>query len=297
MSHIFDALQRSEAEQSRISPSAFTAATDLLQIAEGHAGRPSDVGSPRISNQLQATSISALPGGILVSVTQKQSLAAEKFRFLAVRLRQLQQAKTLKKVLITSTIPEEGKSMVAGNLACTMARKLQQRTLLLEGDLRKPTQCRQFGLGNVSGLSEWLRGEESSRIPIYHLESLGLWVLPAGNVHENALELLQSGRLLQLMEQLNDWFDWIVIDSPPILPLADTSIWVRAADGVLLVTRPGTTEKQQLQRGLEAIEKAKLLGALINNSASAAHSSYHRYYHMSPGTPTQDQLVGAVRSK
>jgi capsular exopolysaccharide synthesis family protein len=291
MSHIFDALQRSEAEQSRTSPSAFTAATDLLQIAEGYAARPDDNSRPRLANQLQATPISALPNNILVSVTQRQSLAAEKFRFLAVRLRQLQQAKTLKKVVITSTIPEEGKSMVAGNLACTMARKLQQRTLLLEGDLRRPTQCRQFGLGNVSGLGEWLRQEQVSRIPIYHLESIGLWVLPAGNVHENALELLQSGRLLQLMDQLNDWFDWIVIDTPPILPLADTSIWVRAADGALLVTRPGITEKQQLQRGLETIEKAKLLGALVNSSASAAHSSYHRYYHSSPNTPTQFQEV------
>src|SRR6516162_5963718 len=163
MSHIFDALQRSEAEQSRTSPPVFTAATDLLRIAEGHTARPDDHSRPRIPSQLQETLISPLPSNILVSVTQRQSLAAEKFRFLAVRLRQLQQAKTLKKVLITSSIPEEGKSMVAGNLACTMARKLHQRTLLLEGDLRRPTQCRQFGMGNVSGLSEWLRGDGISR--------------------------------------------------------------------------------------------------------------------------------------
>jgi Mrp family chromosome partitioning ATPase len=85
------------------------------------------------------------------------------------------------------------------------------------------------------------------------------------------------------MEQLEAWFDWIVIDSPPVLPLADTSLWSRLADGILLVTRKGTTEKQQLQRGLEAIEKSKLLGALVNSSANAAHSDYYQRY-SSPST-------------
>ena len=80
------------------------------------------------------------------------------------------------------------------------------------------------------------------------------------------------------MEQLEAWFDWIVIDSPPVLPLADTSLWSRLADGIVLVTRKGTTEKQQLQRGLEAIEKSKLLGALVNSSASTAHSNYYQRY-------------------
>ena len=80
------------------------------------------------------------------------------------------------------------------------------------------------------------------------------------------------------MDQLEAWFDWIVIDSPPVLPLADTSLWSRIADGVLLVTRKGITEKRQLQRGLEAIEKSKLLGALVNGSANVAHSDYYQQY-------------------
>jgi Mrp family chromosome partitioning ATPase len=80
------------------------------------------------------------------------------------------------------------------------------------------------------------------------------------------------------MDQLTAWFDWIVIDSPPVLPLADTSIWSRLADGILLVTRKGTTEKRQLQKGLEALEKSKLLGALVNSSENAAHSDYYQRY-------------------
>ncbi len=71
------------------------------------------------------------------------------------------------------------------------------------------------------------------------------------------------------------WFDWIIIDSPPVLPLADTSVWMRLADGVLLVTRQGTTEKQQLQKGLVALDSTKLLGALLNGSMASAYSGYY----------------------
>jgi capsular exopolysaccharide synthesis family protein len=222
----------------------------------------------------------------LVVVGKEESLAAEKFRFLGVRLRQLRQSRPLKKILITSSIPQEGKSTVAANLACTLARRKQQKTLLLEGDLRRPTLAERFGLGRIPGLCEWLSGQTEG-INLYRLESLGLWVLPAGAAPQNPLELMQSGKLAPLMTQLETWFDWIVIDSPPVLPLADASMWSRLADGILLVTRKGTTEKRQLQRGLEAIEKSKLLGALVNSSSNAAHTDYYQRY-SSPADQPKD---------
>ena len=181
----------------------------------------------------------------------------------------------------------QGKTTVAANLACTLAREKQQKTLLLEGDLRRPGLAVQFGFGQIPGLCEWLSGQTET-INVYRLEGLGLWVLPAGTAPQNPLELMQSGKLSALMEQLEAWFDWIVIDSPPVLPLADASLLSRLADGVLLVTRRGTTEKQQLQRGLEAIEKSKLLGALVNSSANTAHSDYYERYSSS----TANQSTG-----
>ena len=110
---------------------------------------------------------------------------------------------------------------------------------------------------------------------VYRLDPLGLWFLHAGSTPQNPLELMQSGKLSPIMEQLSSWFGWIVIDSPPVLPLADTSVWGRFADGILLVTRQGTTQKPQLQRGLEALEPAKLLGAIVNGSAAVAHNDYY----------------------
>ena len=163
--------------------------------------------------------------------------------------------------------------MVAANLACTLASEAQQRTLVLEGDLRSPSLSHLFGLGKKPGLSELLEDGRSLTTSIYHLEGPNVWILPAGSAPGNALELLQSGRLATLMDQLSVLFDWIVIDSPPVLPLADTSVWMRVVDGVLLTTRQGTTEKRQLQRGLEAVESKKLIGALVNNSTNATANS------------------------
>jgi len=111
---------------------------------------------------------------------------------------------------------------------------------------------------------------------VYLLEGARLWILPAGSAQSNALELLQSGQLSAVTNQLEEWFDWIIIDSPPVLPLGDTSVWARLADGILLVARQGTTEKRHLLKGIEALEPKKLIGALLNCSQSS--SDYHYYY-------------------
>jgi capsular exopolysaccharide synthesis family protein len=328
MSHIFDALQRSEAERSGVERSRTDApdlseATEMLRRAERRAASkweagalsefhdgtngadhstslgvldvpaistlpeaPARTASPQIEHsptdqhrdvfgQFPSLKISLSPQSRLVCLTDGGSPAAEAFRLLGVRLRHLRRDRPLKKVLITSTIPQEGKSMVSGNLACTLAQRTQQKTLVLEGDLRRPSLSKMFGLGKNPGLCEWLRGGHSLTASIYRLEEANLWILPAGSSPSNALELLQSGRLSTLMDQLSAWFDWIVIDSPPVLPLADTSVWMRLADGILLTTRQGTTQKRQLQRGLEAIESKKLIGALVNSSKNATASDYY----------------------
>ena len=229
--------------------------------------------------QFPALRVQVSPESKLVCITEEESLAAEKFRFLGVRLRHLQQKHPLQRVVVTSSIAEEGKSTVAANLACALAKRHAQKTLLLEGDLRRPTLAQQFGLGKIPGLSELLQGEPAPAMNIYQLESLGFWIMPAGSPPRNPMELLQSGKLSLLMHQLAGWFDWIVIDSPPVLPLADTSVWMRLAEGVLLVTRPGKISKRQLQRALEAVEQPKLLGAVLNGSSAAIQGDYYHYYY------------------
>jgi capsular exopolysaccharide synthesis family protein len=218
-------------------------------------------------------SISA--SGRLVSLTDRESPTAEAFRLLSVRLRDLRRTQTLKKLLITSTIPREGKSTVAANLACALAQRTEEKILLLEGDIRRPTLMQMFDVGAVPGICDWLQGENSVPSNIYRLEGAGIWIFPAGKAPSAPLEILQSKKLPVLMDQLAATFDWVIIDSPPVLPLADTSIWSRIADGILLVARQGTTEKEPLERGLPALDSKKLLGAVLNCSKASTYSSYY----------------------
>lgn len=326
MSLIFDALQRSEGERSGVDLVEMPTVTDLLQRVERQAvsewetainyapqgAKESPIHEPQSPMQevppiapaiesaiaaedhdplaqVQSQRVTLSPQNQLVCLTDGESLAAEKFRFLGVRLRHLSRERPLKKVLITSTIPREGKSTVAANLACTLARKKQQKTLLLEGDVRRPSQSQLFGLAKMPGICELLQGGHSPITNIYHLEGPGIWILPAGTAYGNPLELLQSGRLNVLMDQLTALFDWVIIDSPPVLPLADTSVWSRLADGILLVARQGTTEKRQLQRGLEALDHKKLIGALLNCSQSSASSDHYYYYRPSTSSGDYDR--------
>jgi capsular exopolysaccharide synthesis family protein len=231
----------------------------------------------------ESVSITPPELGRLVCLTDEESAAAESFRLIAVRLRDMRRNRPLKKLLITSTIPQEGKSMVAANLACTLAQGRQEKVLLLEGDIRRPTVTQTFGLKERAGLCELLRKEVSLSQSIVYLPEAKIWALPAGQVHRNPLDLLQSQKLSPLMAQLVGWFDWIIIDSPPVLPIADTSVWSAQAEGIILVTRYGTTQKKALLRGVKDIDRKKIVGAVLNCSQNLPHSDY--YYR--PSSPTK----------
>jgi capsular exopolysaccharide synthesis family protein len=266
--------------------SGAAAASDLLSSIAVPLPRQDAAENPM---QCESLRIAAPAEGHLVVLPDSESPAGEAFHLLGVRLRHLRRQRPLKKVLVTSTIPQEGKSMVAANLACTLALRTQQKVLLLEGDIRRPTQGKIFGIANKPGICEWLSGENQLLKSMYRLEGPEIWMFPAGMSTGNSLELLQSGRVAPLMEQLSNWFDWIVIDSPPVLPLADTSVWTNVADGILLVTRQGTSQKRQLQRGLEALGNQKLIGAILNSARSVPHTDY--YYRSNNRLPNDDAEI------
>ena len=305
MSRIFDALQRSGTEQSGVEyPDMVSVATAVFEAPQSPqsvelADRAAHVEEPAVAPlqdldqdaaaELQTREnaeripafplleVALTPSSRLVFFTQPESLAAEKFRFLGVRLRQMRQNRSLKKVLVTSTIPEEGKSLVSANLAGVLARR-KERVLLIEGDMRRPTLADQLGLARLPGLAEWLQGGFEKAANIYRLSGPGFWIMPAGEPPANTLELMQSGRLGMLMGQLTSLFDWIIVDSPPLLPLADTTVWARLTDGTLLVAREGKTEKRPLERGLEMIKKSDLLGVVLNGCSNTDHDSYYQRY-------------------
>jgi capsular exopolysaccharide synthesis family protein len=275
MSRIFDALQRSGVEQTGIEyPDALSVASNDLEIFDLPAAPQTEVSL----EDFPSLEVCVGPASRLLFLTEPESLAAEKFRFLGVRMRQLQQNRPIKKVLVTSTMAEEGKSMVSANLAGVLARRKRHKVLLIEGDLRRPVLAKRFGLRNLEGVAEWLRGNADAVTNVYHLQSPDFWLMPAGDPPSNPLELLQSGRLATLMNQLSPMFDWIIVDSPPLLPLADTTVWQRVTEGALLVVREARAEKAALQRGLEILKKSDLLGVVLNGSSNGNHHDYYQRY-------------------
>ncbi len=213
----------------------------------------------------------------MVTITNPESLATEKFRLLRTRLCHLQNGGGLKKVVITSGAPGEGKTTVAANLAISLARHTSQKVLLLEGDLRHPAVAFKLGLENLPGLRDWFEGQEPLTQFIYQLDGHQLWLLPAGAPAEDALRILQSERFGDAMNRLSDCFDWIIIDAPPLAPLADIHFWVQKADGVLLVIRDGVAQKETLVRGLAGLDATKLLGVVHNDTVSAVRNYYQKY--------------------
>jgi capsular exopolysaccharide synthesis family protein len=317
MSRIFDALQRSGVEQSGVEyPDVLSVITEVLEaprelepvatettvqaepvpvaaVVQADAVPVAVVESPpdELVTQKQASqelsefpalNVSVPSSSRLAFFTEPDSLAAEKLRFLGVRLRQIQQNRPLKKVLVTSTIPEEGKSFISANLAGVLARR-KQKVLLIDGDLRRPTLAQQFGLGRLAGLGGWLQGDHRKLSNIYRLNGPDFWLMPAGDPPSNPLELMQSGSLSQLMGQLAALFDWIIVDSPPFLPLADTTVWSRMTDGTLLVAREGKTQKAMLERCFATIKKSELLGVVLNGCTDLNAKSYYQSY-LVPGT-------------
>lgn len=210
--------------------------------------------------------------------------AAERFRLLAARLvlwRDSTPGPARRVLACTSCMQGEGKTVTLANLALTLARATQARVLLIEGDLRQQDdrsgQERLWGLPHLSGLGDWIAarvradsGAPPSLQPFLHkIGPKDLFLLPAGASISSPLEFLHSEAAQECLASLTSAFDWVLIDAPPLLPLADAQAWNRCADGMLLVVREGWTHRPLLQRALRGSDRSRLVGVLVNSSREA----------------------------
>src|SRR5271165_5130482 len=190
MSQLFDALHKAESERRPNHKGAVVSGPELLEVAEREFRQrqskaivveESERSALEPLNSFEAVPNPVAPNEKLVCVTDPRSLAAEKFRFLGLRLTHLQQRKQIKTLLITSSLAEEGKSMIAANLACALARH-ERKVLLVEGDLRRPGLAGLFGVEQKQGIGDYVQNRQDSTACIYELEGdLGLYFLPAGD--------------------------------------------------------------------------------------------------------------------
>jgi capsular exopolysaccharide synthesis family protein len=283
MSRVYEALRQSELEQG-INPTLLDPDT-FLSSSVPLAPAPDQPNTGVLAwGEIRSLLPAVREESRVVTLTESNGLAAEKFRLLRARLRNLRERRQLQKLVITSAVPNEGKTLVAMNLAVCLSKHTNEKILLLEGDLRKPMLGEQLGIKALPGLGEWAFGDEPISKFICRFDDLQLWVLPAGSAPENPVTILQSARFLELYKHLCTCFDWIIIDAPPLLPMADVSFWSRQADGMLLVVREGRTPKAILQKGLETLDTPKVIGVVLND-AHDVESSYYRHYYYGKGSP------------
>jgi capsular exopolysaccharide synthesis family protein len=313
MSYIFEALQRAETERSGGNlPGNVDSVADLLQNVEQEIARKQALAElpPPVTEAQAAPKKKELPASFaqakvlvpsvgsesrLVCMTDQGGLVAEKFRMLGLKLRHLREQRKLKRIVVTGTAPEEGKSLVAANLALNQSRSKVLKTLLIDGDLRRPTVASRLGFdSSLPGLSECLRGERDLAEVVYKLSGTGLWFLPAGRAPENPVELMQGGRLTDLLDRLGEFFDWIIVDTPPVVPVADTTFWMKLADGVLLVMREGVSEKKIVERALDSFDRKSLLGVVVNSCTRNDHEDYYSRY--GPANPEVEKLARRTRN-
>ena len=296
MSRIHEALKRAEQERSAgqggqseapvtnsaISTEGFPA-TPVVEHAPAsvHAAMPS-LGTPFTFDTLLARCVQTnwTPDlkTMLFFNSEEQGFGTEEFRTLRSRLYQMRERQPLKKILVTSSLPKEGKSFVAANLAQVMVRQHGRRALLIDGDLRGARLHSALGTNATPGLAEYLMGEADEFGIIQRGPMENLFFIPSGREISNPAELVANGRLKFLLNRVEALFDWIVIDSPPAVPVSDASLLANYCDGVLMVVRSNATPFDIARKARTEFRDSHLVGVVLNG-IDVNSANYNRYYY------------------
>lgn len=215
-----------------------------------------------------------------------QALGKEEMRTLRSRLYQLRERKPLKKILITSALPKEGKSFLAANLAQVLVQQRGRRALLIDADLRAPRLHQSFGTEFQPGLSDYLLGERDEISVLQQGSMENLFLIPGGRQVSNAAELVANGKLKTLMGRMESMFDWIIVDSPPAALVSDASLLANYCDGVLMVVRSNVTSAEAARRARLEFAPEQLLGVVLNGIEPKA-SAYAIYHYPAYGQQTE----------
>ena len=297
MSRIYEALQKAESDRKldRREPESRTPeasvksaiyATAVATAEEEQASAPAEArpyGEPYVTpvdpNALDLSQIPVRPWAL--SLEQLPSLlergpAVEQFRSLRSRIFELRDISPLKTIMVTSGVPQEGKSFISTNLAMSLARHKNSKVLLIDGDMRRYTLHQLLGCESHPGLADYLGGKASVIEVMQRSESFegmtpgtaaiaqNLTFIAGGNGGDKAADLSGSSRFGELIRLAAPHFDWIIVDSSPVLPVSDAVNLARSCDGVLLVARSGETKFPIAQRAQSELKASNILGFVLN---------------------------------
>lgn len=206
-----------------------------------------------------------------------KSVAAEAYRSLRTNIQYSSFDKKYKTIVITSANPGEGKSITAGNLALTLAEG-ESKVLLVDCDMRKPSVHKNFKVTNTHGLSDVLL-QKQKVMDVAHNYKDNLYIITSGKIPPNPAEMLASKSMTLFLEEMQEHFDYIVLDTPPVNIVADPQILSTKADGTLVVVRASVTKKDDVKSSIDTLKKvnADIIGTVLNNVENSKNKYYYYY--------------------
>ncbi len=308
MSRIHDALKKAETEKDNVGlpglserPSEETAragpeleARQIVSTARTGAVPPSE--KPSSAEELhrllveRSLQCSWNPDRkVMLSFDRRNPvLGLEEFRTLRSHLYLIREKRPLQKLLVTSPLPQEGKTFVAANLAQVFVRQRERRALLIDADLRSSRLHLSLGAPSAPGLTDYLMGVRDEFSVVQRGPLDNLYFIPRGRPAPNPSELIGNGRLKRLLQSLGPAFDWIILDSPPAILVSDAKLIAELCDGVLIVIQVGATPYHLAQKACQEFGEKRVLGAVLNRSEAGA--AYHSYLY--PGNSSGDSKKG-----
>ncbi|MBI4877800.1 MAG: CpsD/CapB family tyrosine-protein kinase [Acidobacteria bacterium] len=281
MSRVYDALRRAE-----------NAGLPRAAVAPGlPAGVPPAL-APETSNLdgilelISEIPFNPNPEAHLIDMTRPDAAPTEEFRALRTRLNHMQTLQPIHTVVITSPSPAEGKSFSAVNLAMAEANIAGNLTLLADFDFRRPIVHNMFQVERSPGITDYLLGKVALHEAIRKVAGTNLYIMPAGEAVLNPLELLNLREVKLMLEQLPSLFNWIILDSPPLLFAADANLLSTLSHGTLLVVRIGSTTIDSVTRAMQSLCQNNVMGIIVNGARRgelySKYTYYHSYYYSKP---------------
>jgi protein-tyrosine kinase len=267
MSRVHEALRRAggafvtgTADEAAPWPALETAGDDLL-------------------GQVRTVPFQLAPDAPIIDVDRPGVAPIEEFRALRTRLNHMQSRQPIRSVVITSASPAEGKSFAATNLALAEAQLAGNRVLLCDFDLRRPVIHELFQLDRGPGLTDYLLGKVPLPLAMRRLGGGNLYVMPAGQPVVNPLELLNLPAVKTMLDRLAGMFNWVLLDSPPLLFAADGNLLATLCDATILVVRIGATTIDSIARARQALCQDNVIGIVVNGARRGELYSKYTYYH------------------
>jgi protein-tyrosine kinase len=289
MSRVHDALRRAE-QQGQPDPlrpppgEPLTAVLDepasYLDLAvDGRVAVPQEIEFEGFLDKVQEIAFQVAPESHLIDLDRLHEMPGEEFRSLRTRLNHIQNQQNIHSVVVTSASPAEGKTFTAANLAMAQAQLAENAVLLADFDLRRPVIHNLFQAERSPGLSDYLLDGVPLESAIKRIGSTNLYFMPAGSPVKNPLELLNLRQVKTLVQSLPRIFNWVIIDTPPLLFSADANLMSTLADGTLMVVRIGATTYDNVIRAMQSLCENNVLGIVANGArASELYSKYTYYY-------------------